>query len=79
MLFASAVYFSGSANFAAEPEKFNACNFFCLALYTIATPTPPMPDINGSTTFKVDAIATIASKAFPPLFKILIPAKDANG
>ena len=37
-------------------------------------PTPPMLDMNGSATPKVDAVATAASIALPPSCKTLNPA-----
>ena len=43
------------------------------------SPMPPMPDMNGSTTFSVDATATAASTALPPARRMRIPAIDASG
>ena len=42
-------------------------------------PSPPMPDMNGSTTFSVAAAATAASTAFPPRHNISSPAALASG
>jgi hypothetical protein len=42
-------------------------------------PDPPRPDIIGSTMFRVAAVATAASMAFPPFIKILSPAIEAKG
>ena len=40
---------------------------------------PPTPDMYGSPTFRVAAVATAASKALPPSISILTPAIDASG
>ena len=45
----------------------------------VATPNPAKLDINGSTTFNVETVATMASKALPPPFKMSAPAADARG
>ena len=40
---------------------------------------PPGPDMNGSTTPRVEATATVASNALPPAWRIASPAWDASG
>ena len=42
-------------------------------------PSPPIPDMNGSTTFSVAAAATAASTAFPPRHSISMAAPVAKG
>ena len=42
-------------------------------------PSPPIPDIIGSTTFKTAAVAMAASTAFPPFCSMDIPAWEASG
>jgi hypothetical protein len=46
---------------------------------TTITPTPPRPDMKGSTTLRAAATATAASTALPPASSISIPAIDARG
>ena len=41
-------------------------------------PYPPIPDIIGSTTFKVEATAIAASNAVPPFFSTCNPACVAS-
>ena len=42
-------------------------------------PMPPMLDMNGSTTFRVEPTATAASTALPPASSVWIPAIEASG
>ena len=42
--------------------------------WTMMNPSPPMPDIRGSTTFSAAAVAMAASTALPPCCKMEIPA-----
>ena len=64
--FASSVNLDGSAAFGARPEKSRALTRPSRPMYASARPIPPTPDIMGSTTLRVAATATEASKAFPP-------------
>ena len=42
-------------------------------------PSPPMPDISGSTTFNAAAVAMAASNALPPFCSTDMPAWAASG
>ena len=44
----------------------------------IMNPSPPIPDIWGSTTPSIKLTAQAASNAFPPLFKMSLPTIEAN-
>src|SRR5699024_6200840 len=59
------------------PLPFKPCNF--PFIHTKANRSPPIPLDVGSTTVKQAAVAMAASTAFPPFFKIVIPASAASG
>ena len=62
-----------------RPMKSRTCRSPVLARETIMRPMPPMPDMKGSTTFRVDATAIAASTALPPASSMRMPAIDASG
>ena len=52
---------------------------FFLFICIITNPSPPILDPDGSATPREKATEIIASTAFPPLFKVFIPACAAKG
>src|SRR6056297_109562 len=64
-------------DFGAGPLEFRPCNF--PFVQTIANASLPIPFDVGSNTVRAAAVATAASIALPPFFKISSPACAASG
>ena len=75
----SSVARSGSAPRGARPMKSSTTRSRVFGREISMSPMPQAPDMNGSTTFKVEATATAASTALPPSSSMRRPAMEAVG
>ena len=73
----SSVQRAASAALGAHPMK--SSTWRSLPREISMRPMPAAPDMNGSTTLRVDPTATAASTALPPARSISIPAIEASG
>jgi hypothetical protein len=75
----SSVHRAGSAPSGAGPMKSSTCRSRVRAREISISPMPAAPDMNGSTTFRVEPTATAASTALPPSSSTRMPDIDASG
>ena len=65
--------------YAERPLAFRPTSLSSLARYTMANMSPPSAVLCGSMTVSTAAVATAASIALPPFFKMSSPASAASG